>query len=220
MKLNRLGESQKSLGDFNPTWGETSSLKKEGIDLSGAEENRKEAEKETLELLSMMSKEEENEHISEHSGAGTSDDEDETYAKVLSYVEETKMEDGVEENNLALIMYEDEVQTKEIVSSVDPNIEEILALSLKHINIVNGLPTECLQWVCQDIQKFSKSMGSLGKVWKLKHFYFFLKLKRGAGKKEKGIVLSNGRRKSVESTPRELKRLESTVNYEGKREER
>lgn len=137
---------------------------------------------------------------------------------MLSHVEEPEREEEVEGQCQAMVMYEDEEQIMEIVPLVDPEVEEILALSLDGIEIEKGITTGCSQWVSQNIQKFSKVMGTSMEGMEAQAFLFFPEIeKRRNEKKKMSIILLKEKKKYVEGTPRALKRFESTVNYEGKR---
>lgn len=79
---------------------------------------------------------------------------------------------------------------------MDPDVKEILVLSLDDIDIVNGFPTGYSQQVYQNIQKYSKSIKISMEGMEAQAFLFFSEIeKRRKEKKNKGIVMSKGEKK-------------------------
>lgn len=101
----------------------------------------------------------------------------------------------------------------------DPEIEEIIQLSLEGINISSREVKYCSQWIINKVNKFSKKMGVSLEGMEDFSYFFFSEIeirKMLVGKAEPALT---ERRKVSCGTPRMLKRLESTINYDGRRKE-
>lgn len=79
--------------------------------------------------------------------------------------------------NLELVVVDEEVQALDSIPN--PEIKEILQLSLEGIKVVDGEMVGSSLWVMQNIQKFTKVMVSHSKLWKSSPSSSFLKLKKG-----------------------------------------
>lgn len=74
----------------------------------------------------------------------------------------------------------------------------------------------CTLWVLQNIKKFSKMMGVSLDGMENQILLFFIERRRTT-KKKKGENVPKGRKSGGSVMSRELKRLESLINYEGRK---
>lgn len=103
-----------------------------------------------------------------------------------------------------------------IVSVHDLKIEEILQLSLEGVHISACDVEYYSQWIVNNVLKFSKLMGVLLEGIENLPYLFFSEIEKMKLLREIGSVL-NEKKKLSGGTYRELKRLETFINYDGRR---
>lgn len=92
-------------------------------------------------------------------------------------------------------------------------------MSLEGVSISAEEVEYCSHWVINNIQKFSKLMGVSLKGMKNLSYLFFAEIEKWKVSKKKNDLVLKKRKKLNVGTPRELKRLETSINYDGRKKE-
>lgn len=122
---------------------------------------------------------------------------------------------GIQGGGRRIVIIEEEAQA---LALIEENCEDRRWLSTigeeTEVDSVEGNSV----WILQNIQKFNRMMGVTMERMEEQVCMFFTEIYKRLMVKRKRIKKEGkGRKKSGDGTPRELKRLECSVNYEGRR---
>lgn len=121
-------------------------------------------------------------------------------------------------SDLAMMLVNEEIQP--LASMDDAHCERMVSLSRNGVGMDDGKDETSSLWVPQNVQKLSRMRRvSFDGIEDLVCSFFYEIYRRRMFKKNEGVSEAKDKKKQSEGTPRELKRLEFSINYDGQRKE-